>query len=273
MIEDAPDPSTPATGAPDPPTRTLVGVRFAVTDYDGAMDHMDALVDRRERGYVCALAVHGTMVSREDPETGAAVAAASLVVPDGMPLVWAMNALGERMEDRVYGPELFRRYNERCAERGRRVWLYGGRDEGALEDLTNQLRRRYEGLEIVGGFSPPHRPLSPEEEAEVAARINAARPDVLWVGIGAPKQERWMGRMRGLLDAPVLCGVGAAFDFEAGLVSEAPMWVQRHGLEWLYRLAREPRRLWSRYLRYNPRFALAALRQIGRERLRGPRRA
>jgi N-acetylglucosaminyldiphosphoundecaprenol N-acetyl-beta-D-mannosaminyltransferase len=246
--------------------RDVVGVSFAVTDYEGAMNAMDAMIELGEREYVCALAVHGTMIAREDPEMGAAVAGSSLVLPDGMPLVWAMNALGEAMDDRVYGPELFRRYTARCAERGHRVWLHGGRDPETLERLMAGLRSRHEGLEIVGGYSPPFRAPSPEEESELAARINAARPDVVWVGIGAPKQEKWMARMRPLLEAPVLGGVGAAFDFESGLVVEAPMWVQRHGLEWLYRLAREPRRLWSRYLRYNPLFAFAALRQVARQR-------
>jgi N-acetylglucosaminyldiphosphoundecaprenol N-acetyl-beta-D-mannosaminyltransferase len=246
--------------------RDVVGVSFAVTDYAGAMDAMDAMIEAGEQDYVCALAVHGTMIAREDPEMSAAVAGSSLVLPDGMPIVWAMNALGERMEDRVYGPELFRRYTARCAERGHRVWLHGGRDPETLERLMAGLRDRHAGLEIVGGYSPPHRPPRPEEEVELAERINAARPDVVWVGIRAPKQEKWMARMRPLLDAPVMGGVGAAFDFESGLVPEAPMWVQRYGLEWLYRLAREPRRLWSRYLRYNPRFAIAALRQIARQR-------
>jgi N-acetylglucosaminyldiphosphoundecaprenol N-acetyl-beta-D-mannosaminyltransferase len=257
---------------PAVPTRRVLGVDLAATDYEGAMDAMDALVERRARGYVCAVATHAVMVAQDDPEMRAALSESTLTVPDGMPLVWAMNALGERLDDRVYGPDLMLRYIERCARRGHRVYLYGGRDDGALADLADNLRRRFEGLDVVGGYSPPFRTLAPEEEAEVIARIEAARPDVLWVGIGVPKQEKWMLRMRPRLEVPVMCAVGAAFDFHAGLVPQAPQWLQRRGLEWLYRMTREPRRLAPRYLRYNPRFAVAAARQVARARLAPPSR-
>jgi len=257
---------------PAVPTRRVLGVDLAATDYEGAMDAMDALVERRARGYVCAVATHAVMVAQDDPEMRAALSESTLTVPDGMPLVWAMNALGERLDDRVYGPDLMLRYIERCARRGHRVYLYGGRDDGALADLADNLRRRFEGLDVVGGYSPPFRTLAPEEEAEVIARIEAARPDVLWVGIGVPKQEKWMLRMRPRLEVPVMCAVGAAFDFHAGLVPQAPQWLQRRGLEWLYRMTREPRRLAPRYLRYNPRFAVAAARQVARARLARPSR-
>ena len=257
---------------PAVPTRRVLGVDLAATDYEGAMDAMDALVERRARGYVCAVATHAVMVAQDDPEMRAALSESTLTVPDGMPLVWAMNALGERLDDRVYGPDLMLRYIERCARRGHRVYLYGGRDDGALADLADNLHRRFEGLDVVGGYSPPFRTLAPEEEAEVIARIEAARPDVLWVGIGVPKQEKWMLRMRPRLEVPVMCAVGAAFDFHAGLVPQAPQWLQRRGLEWLYRMTREPRRLAPRYLRYNPRFAVAAARQVARARLAPPSR-
>ncbi|MGI8596766.1 MAG: WecB/TagA/CpsF family glycosyltransferase [Thermoleophilaceae bacterium] len=250
-------------------TRRVLGVDLAATDYEGAMDVMDAMVERRARGYVCVVATHAVMVAQDDPEMRAALSASALTVPDGMPLVWAMNALGERLEDRVYGPDLMLRYTERCARHGHRVFLYGGRDDGALADLTDNLRRRFDGLEVVGGYSPPFRELRPDEESDVIARIDAARPDVLWVGIGVPKQEKWMLRMRPRLEVPVMCAVGAAFDFHAGLVPQAPPWLQRRGLEWLYRMTREPRRLAPRYLRYNPRFAVGAARQVARARLRG----
>ena len=146
----------------------------------------------------------------------AALRGASLVVPDGMPLVWASNMLGESLDDRVYGPELMRRYSERCAERGHRVWLYGGRDQGTLVQLALSLRRNHPDIQIVGGYSPPFRPLGEQEENTIVDQINDAKPDVLWVGIGVPKQEKWMAHMRDRLDVPVMCGVGAAFDFHAG---------------------------------------------------------
>ncbi len=249
-------------------TRELLGVPIAVTDYAGAMDAMDGMIARRERGYVGALAVHALMVAGEDPEMGAAVRGASMNVPDGKPLVWALNLLGERLTDRVYGPELTDRYCARSAQRGHRVWLYGGETAEALDQLVTALERRHPGIEVVGGYSPPHRPLTAQEESDVAARINGDRPDVVWVGIGVPKQEKWMAHMRPLLEAPVLVGVGAAFDFLAGRKRQAPAWMQRRGLEWLFRLAQEPRRLLVRYLRYNPAFVAGFARQYLRERRR-----
>jgi N-acetylglucosaminyldiphosphoundecaprenol N-acetyl-beta-D-mannosaminyltransferase len=252
-------------------TRSLVGVDVAMIDYEGAMRVMDDLIARRERGYICAAPVHALMMARDDPETRAALEGSTLVVPDGMPLVWAANLLGERLEDRVYGPELMLRYSERCVERGYRVWLYGGRDQGSLVQLALSMRRRHPGIQIVGGYSPPFRALTGEEEEEVARQINDARPDVVWVGIGVPKQEKWMARMRRRLDVPVMCGVGAAFDFHAGRISMAPSWMQERGLEWIYRIAQEPRRLLPRYLYTNPRFVLAFARQYAAERRFGRR--
>jgi N-acetylglucosaminyldiphosphoundecaprenol N-acetyl-beta-D-mannosaminyltransferase len=247
--------------------RELLGVPMALTTYAEAMDVMDAMIATRERGYVNAVPVHGVMVAQHDPELVAALHGANVLnVPDGKPLVWALNLLGEDLPDRVYGPELTDRYCGRAAERGYRVWLYGGHTPEALEQLVDALRRRHPGIDIVGRWSPPHRPLSVDEEQEAAARINADRPDVVWVGIGVPKQEKWMARMRPLLEAPVLVGVGAAFDFLAGRKKQAPPWMQRRGLEWLFRLSQEPRRLLVRYLRYNPAFVVSFARQYLRER-------
>jgi N-acetylglucosaminyldiphosphoundecaprenol N-acetyl-beta-D-mannosaminyltransferase len=242
-------------------TREILGVPVAMTDYRGAIEAMDAMIDRRERGYVCAVAVHALTLGLDDPEMGAALHRASLVLPDGMPVVWAANMLGANLSDRVYGPELMLRYSDRCTERGHRVWLYGGRDQGSLVQLALNLRRRHPGINIVGGYSPPFRSMTVEEEDALVDQINAARPDVLWVGIGVPKQEKWMARMRERLDVPVMCAVGAAFDFHAGRISQAPSWMQQRGLEWIYRIAQEPRRLLPRYLYFNPRFVLAFARQ------------
>ena len=189
-------------------------------------------------------------------------------MPDGQPLVWALNALGHDLDDRVYGPELMQRACARAARDGTRFFLYGGRDAGALRRLSDALRRAHPGLQIAGGISPPHRPLTREEEATSPRRSTARDADVVWVGIGVPKQEKWMARMRPHLRAPVLIGVGAAFDFHAGLVPQAPGWLQRLGLEWAFRLAQEPGRLWRRYLRYNPRFVVGFARQLLAHRLR-----
>jgi N-acetylglucosaminyldiphosphoundecaprenol N-acetyl-beta-D-mannosaminyltransferase len=248
------------------PTRQILGSPIAITDYEGAMDVMDAMVESGIRGYVCAVAVHALTVGYEDPEMRVALRDATLVLPDGMPVVWAAKLLGEKLDDRVYGPELMRRYNARCAEKSHRVWLYGGRDQGSLVQLALNLRRRNPGINIVGGYSPPFRPMTAEEEDALINEINQAQPDVLWVGIGVPKQELWMARMRERLDVPVICAVGAAFDFHAGRISQAPTWMQERGLEWIYRIAQEPRRLLPRYLYFNPRFILAFARQYLSER-------
>jgi N-acetylglucosaminyldiphosphoundecaprenol N-acetyl-beta-D-mannosaminyltransferase len=253
-------------------TRDLLGLPIAMTDYAEAMDAMDGMIARREPGYVCATAVHAVMVAQNDPEMRTALERSTLTVPDGMPLVWAANLLGEDLGDRVYGPELMLRYCERARDLGHRLFLYGGRDQGSLAQLTLNLRLRFPGIKIVGGYSPPFRPLTEDEDNAVAGQINAARPDIVWVGIGVPKQEKWMARMRDRLDAPVLAAVGAAFDFHAGRVSMAPEWMQSRGLEWTYRIAQEPRRLLPRYLIHNPRFVAKVALQVARERLRSRRR-
>ena len=247
-------------------TRDILDVPIAMTDYAQAMDVMDGMIARRERGYVCVAAVHSVTLAKTDRELRDAILGSSLTVPDGMPLVWAANMMGENLQDRVYGPELMQRYNERCRDHGHRVWLYGGRDQGSLAQLALNMHKANPGMRIVGGYSPPFRPLTEAEEDEVAGQINAARPDVLWVGIGVPKQEKWMARMREKLDVPVMCGVGAAFDFLGGRVSQAPEWMQKRGLEWTYRIAQEPRRLLPRYVYHNPRFMASLGRQLVTER-------
>jgi N-acetylglucosaminyldiphosphoundecaprenol N-acetyl-beta-D-mannosaminyltransferase len=245
-----------------PDTVQVLGIPLGLTDYARTLDWIDATVAGGSRGYVCVCNVHAVMASAEDSELRATLLGSSINVPDGQPLVWAINALGHSLADRVYGPELMARACARAADTGQRFYLYGGRNQGALVQLALNLRQRYPGVKIVGGFSPPHRPLTGEEQDAVVEEINGSRPDVVWVGIGVPKQEKWMARMRPLLDAPVLIGVGAAFDFHAGLVPQAPNWIQASGLEWAYRLAHEPRRLGRRYVRYNPRFVYAFTRQL-----------
>jgi N-acetylglucosaminyldiphosphoundecaprenol N-acetyl-beta-D-mannosaminyltransferase len=263
-------PDTPTRPVPSPipitPTDEILGIRLGLIDYEQTLAWIDAMAAEREQGYVCVCNVHTVMASHEDAELRAALVSSSLNVPDGQPLVWALNALGHSLTDRVYGPELMARACARAASNGLRFYLYGGRNQGALVQLALNLRRRYPGIKIVGGYSPPHRPLTGEEQAAVVSEINQADADVVWVGIGVPKQEKWMAALRPLLDAPVLIGVGAAFDFHAGLVPQAPPWLQRVGLEWAYRLAHEPRRLWRRYLRYNPRFVAAFARQLAEHR-------
>lgn len=267
-IHDAdPDFDVPAAAATPPPTADVLGVPMALTDYERTMDWIDATIAARGKGYVCVAAVHTVMVFQEDAELREAVLGSDLTVPDGTPIVWAMNALGNKLSQRVYGPELMARHCARSAKTGARIFLYGGANQGALVQLALNLRRRYPGVRIVGGYSPPYRPLTGEEEDAVVAEINASGADVVWVGIGVPKQEKWMAAMRDRLDAPVLIGVGAAFDFHAGRVAQAPDWIQALGMEWAFRLSREPRRLWKRYAMYNPKFVVGFIRQYLRTRL------
>ncbi len=266
--------ATPAATAPVvlPARAEVLGIPLAVSDYDEVLDWMEAAIAAGERAYVTAAAVNLVMSAREQADVMAATLGATLAVPDGQPLVWALRALGHRRATRVYGPDLMAGFCARAARREVSVFLYGGRSPEALALLQARLRERFPGLRIAGGYSPPFRPLTAAEEDDVVARIDASGAAVVWVGTGQPKQELWMARMRPRLRAPLLVGVGAAFDFHAGLVPQAPRWMQRSGLEWAYRLTREPRRLWRRYARYNPRFVLQFARQwLGRRRYPSPR--
>jgi N-acetylglucosaminyldiphosphoundecaprenol N-acetyl-beta-D-mannosaminyltransferase len=255
--------STPAASTPSatPPTAEILGIPLAISDYEEVMDWMDAMVAAGARGYLTAAAVNLVMSAQEQSETLAAVLGATLAVPDGQPLVWALHALGHARATRVYGPDLMAGYCARAAANRTPIYLYGGRHDEARELLERRLRERFPGLPIAGGSSPPFRALTREEDEHELRLINASGAAVVWVGTGQPRQELWMHEMRSRLSAPLLVGVGAAFDFHAGLVSQAPPWMQRNGLEWTYRLSREPRRLWRRYARYNPRFVAGFARQ------------
>ena len=257
--------TTRSAAPPRLPAQELLGIPVGVVDYRQVLDWVDDVVAADGREYVCVAAVHTVMACEEDPDLREAVLGAGVVLPDGMPLVWALNRLGHDMGDRVYGPELMDRACARAARTGQALYLYGGHDQGALVQLTLNLRTRHPGLRVVGGHSPPHREPTAAELDLVVEEINASGADVVWVGIGVPKQEKWMAAMRERLDAPVLIGVGAAFDFHSGRIPQAPYWMQRAGLEWSYRLAHEPGRLWRRYARYNPRFVASFARQWTRE--------
>jgi N-acetylglucosaminyldiphosphoundecaprenol N-acetyl-beta-D-mannosaminyltransferase len=250
-----------------PPTAEILGVPLAISDYERVLDWMEAMIVSGARGYMTAAAVNLVMCADEDPKARAAVLGATLAVPDGQPLVWALRALGHAQATRVYGPDLMVHFCARAARSGTPMYLYGGRSPEALGLLEARLRARFAGLQIVGGFSPPFRELTADEETRVIERIDSSGAEVVWVGTGQPQQEEWMAQMRPRLSAPLLVGVGAAFDFHAGLISQAPGWMQRNGLEWTYRLSREPRRLWRRYARRNPRFIAGFLSQYVRHRL------
>jgi N-acetylglucosaminyldiphosphoundecaprenol N-acetyl-beta-D-mannosaminyltransferase len=237
----------------------VLGVQVDALDLERATEKISLWIDKGQKRYVCATGVHGIMESQRSAEVMTAHRHADLVVPDGMPLVWCGRRLGVQI-DRVYGPDLMLSLLEKGLEPGWRHALYGSSEE-VLHELQNHLTRRFPKLGIVGAISPPYGEMSDAQARQDVAALNAMRPDIIWIGLSTPKQEMWMCRWRPGLTANVLIGVGAAFDFHSGRVKQAPRFLQRHGLEWAYRLGREPRRLWRRYFRNNPAFVLAILRQ------------
>ena len=241
----------------------VLGVPVCAGRFDDAVEEVAGWVARGERSYATFTGVHGVMESQRRDDVMAAHLGAGLVACDGMPLVWASRRAGVAHAERVYGPDFMLSMCRRAAAEGWTSYFYGSRPV-VVEQLVTALRRRFPALKVVGSQSPPFRPLDAHEEAESVAAINLARPDLVWVGLSTPKQELWMARHRAGLDAPVLLGVGAAFDFHAGLLRQAPRWMQHAGLEWLFRLGTEPRRLAGRYLRNNPSFVVKILRRPAR---------
>lgn len=245
------------------PRVDVLGVGISAINMGMALAIIENWIVRRESHYVCVTPVHSVMECHRDPDLRCIFNASGLTTPDGMPLVWLCHLKGHQYVGRVYGPDLMLALCERSVSRGYRHFFYGGA-QGSPEQLAANLQRRFPGLAVVGTYSPPFRSLTPEEDAQVVQMINETTPDVVWVGLGSPRQERWMAAHIGWLIAPVLIGVGAAFDFHAGLKRQAPRWMQRSGLEWLFRLLTEPRRLWRRYLVSNPLFVtLVLLQAIG----------
>jgi N-acetylglucosaminyldiphosphoundecaprenol N-acetyl-beta-D-mannosaminyltransferase len=226
-----------------------------------AVGIIEGWVASANQQYVCVTGVHGIMESQDHPELRDIHNHAGLVTPDGMPLVWVSRVKGYSHVERVYGPDLMLACCAAFVRKGYRHFFYGGAP-GVPERLAARLRERFPELAVAGTWSPPFREPTPAEDQATIDRINAAKPAIVWVGLSTPKQERWMAGHVGRLSAPVLIGVGAAFDFHAGLKRQAPRIMQRAGLEWLFRMASEPRRLWRRYLRNNPRFVWSILLQL-----------
>jgi N-acetylglucosaminyldiphosphoundecaprenol N-acetyl-beta-D-mannosaminyltransferase len=238
------------------PDRTnILGVGVSAINPDMAVDTIDGWIAEGRQSYVCVTGVHGVIESQSDQDLRRIVNQAGLVTPDGMPLVWVSRLRNNRSVSRVYGPDLMAEVCAKSVAKGHRHFLYGGAP-GVAERLADQLRQRYPGIEIAGLYVPPFRPLTPAEDEAVIEQINASKADIVWVGLSTPKQEYWMAAHLGRLDACVMVGVGAAFDFLAGVKTQAPRWMQRSGLEWLYRLVTEPRRLWRRYLTIVPLFLI-----------------
>ena len=231
----------------------ILGVGLSTINLELALEAVSNALERKSKGYVCVTGVHGVMEAQKDEQFRFILNHSFLNTPDGMPMVWIgkLNGFGEM--DRVYGPDLMLLVCEFTRTRGYTHFLYGG-GEGVAQDLRQELEAKFPGIKIVGAHTPPFRPLSPAEEAEMLRLVNEKKPDIIWVGLSTPKQEKFMARYQRDFDATLLFGVGAAFDFHAGKVRQAPRWIQRSGLEWLFRLGCEPRRLWRRYLRNNPLF-------------------
>ena len=231
----------------------VLGVAVSPINMGLALEQISRALADKQKGYVCLTGVHGVSVAQSDAEFRRILNRAFLCTPDGMPLVWVGRRQGKQLMDRVYGPDLMLAVMEASEEAGWRHFFYGGAD-GTARMLGARLLERFPKLQIAGIYEPPFRPLNAEEEQVLRDQVRAARPDIFWVGLSTPKQERFMARNLEQLDVTLMFGVGAAFDFHAGKVRQAPRWMQRSGLEWLFRLGCEPRRLWKRYLKNNPLF-------------------
>lgn len=237
----------------------VVSLDTTVTDRGSAVERIAELA-RGGGGYVCVATVHMVMEAHDHPDFAAKVNAADMVVPDGMPLMWMQRRLGAVDAHRVRGNDLMLALLQHAEKNKLKIGFYGGREE-VLGQIEQRAARDYPALEIVYSHAPPFRPLTVEEYAADTAAINQAAPDILFVGLGCPKQENWMAAHRDQTNA-VMIGVGAAFDFYAGNLREAPRWISNIGFEWQFRLVMEPRRLWKRYLILNPRFMWLAMRQL-----------
>jgi N-acetylglucosaminyldiphosphoundecaprenol N-acetyl-beta-D-mannosaminyltransferase len=239
----------------------VLGVGVSAIDLATASAAILEALARGRRGYVCVTGVHGISEAQGDVAFRRILNRAFLNTPDGMPLVWLGRRLAGRPVDRVYGPDLMLELCRATAGTDYTHYFYGGAP-GVAEALGEALRGRYPGLKVAGWYTPPFRPLHPAEERDLVAHVAAVRPALLWVGLSTPKQERFMAEFLPRLDAMVMLGVGAAFDFHTGRMRQAPRFIQRSGLEWAFRLGQEPRRLWRRYLKNNPLFVVRVLAQL-----------
>lgn len=245
-------------------SRSILGMRVHATTYDDAVSRISNWARARESRYVCEAPVHMVMESYDCPEYQKCINGADLVTPGGMPIVWLMRRLGVQNQPRVYGPLLTLHLCEYAAKAGIRVGFYGAAPS-TIEALVRELKSKYPTLDIGYAYSPPFRPLTEEEDRQVCEEIEKSGVQMLFVGLGCPKQERWMAAHRPRLPM-VMLGVGAAFDFISGVKPWAPMWMMKLGLEWLFRLVTEPRRLWYRYFWHNPRFVCLAALQLMRRK-------
>ena len=248
-----------AAHAPVIPRANVLGVGVSSINLTQAVAAIEEALRTRQRGYICFAGVHPVMEAQADAELKRIYNRSFLTTPDGMPMVWLNRWQGARHVSRVYGPDLMLEIFQRSEERGWNHFFYGGSD-GVAEAMRVEMTRRFPRLQVVGTFEPPFRALTGAEEKQLAEQVRAAQPDILWVGLGSPKQDRFMAAMLPKLDVTLMAGVGAAFNFFTGRVPQAPRWMQRSGLEWFYRCLHEPR-VRGRYFSTVPRFIFAALAQ------------
>jgi N-acetylglucosaminyldiphosphoundecaprenol N-acetyl-beta-D-mannosaminyltransferase len=250
------------------PRANVLGIGVSAINMQEAVSFSDALINENRRGYVCVTGVHGVIEAQSDPRFRAILNSSFLTTPDGMPMVWVGRSQGFSQMSRVYGPDYMLEVCRISVERGYKHFLYGG-NPGVAEDLAAILMGKFPGLQVVGTYTPPFRPLNPEEESELYALIAETKPDVLWVGLSTPKQERFMSHYQHKLGVKLMAGVGAAFDIHTGRIRDAPRWMKKSGLQWLHRLVQDPRRLWRRYCINNPRFVWnIGLQSLGLRRFR-----
>jgi N-acetylglucosaminyldiphosphoundecaprenol N-acetyl-beta-D-mannosaminyltransferase len=252
-------------GPSEIPRANVLGVGVSAIDLDAAVDAFREALGAGRRSYVCVTSVHGVMEARRDATLRRVLNESLLSTPDGMPTVWVGRLQGFPSMRRVCGPDLMRAVCAASAREGYSHFFYGGKP-GVAERLSAVLIEKFPGLRVVGTYCPPFGPLGDREESELSELVAMAKPDILWVGLSTPKQEHFMARHLGILDTQVMVGVGAAFDYLAGLISEPPKWVQNAGLQWTHRLLQEPTRLWRRYLVNNPLFVWQIALQMARIR-------
>ena len=231
----------------------MLGVGVNAIDMESAVKFSDSLIRSNGQGYICVTGVHGIIEAQSDPEFLTILNSSYLTTPDGMPTVWVGRLQGFSGMRRVYGPDYMMEMCRLSVTRGYRHFLYGGQP-GVAQALADVLRRKFSGIEIVGAFTPPFQHLNAIEEDDLIAAVRKTQPDILWVGLSTPKQERFMNEYLGRLDVHLMVGVGAAFDIHTGRIKDAPTWIKLVGLQWAHRLLQEPRRLWKRYVINNPAF-------------------
>jgi N-acetylglucosaminyldiphosphoundecaprenol N-acetyl-beta-D-mannosaminyltransferase len=239
----------------------VLGVGVHVLDMRSATSALATRIEEGTKGYVCLAGVHGIIEAQRDSELKAIFAHAFLVAPDGMPTVWMGHLQGFHQMQRVFGPDLMLEVMSRSEFQYCTHFLCGG-EKGVAEKLREEMVRRFPWVNIAGTYTPPFRPMVEAEVGELAARVRLAQPDIIWVGLSTPKQERFMAQYLPMLDTKLMIGVGAAFLFHTGEIKDSPRWIKQAGLQWLHRLMQEPSRLWKRYLLNNPRFLLCALLQV-----------